>query len=125
MTRGRASLRTARSVRAALATLLVAALAGLGAACDRSPPGPGKRDAALINTVQANLSADLRIAPYAIEVRSNDGIVQLSGTVERTEIRQLAERIALESAGVCEVENAIVVRGEDTGQSTTRRSFGL
>lgn len=95
-----------------LAALVVVPLAA-GALLLACGQGPAPADV-LRNQILAELHADVRIAPYevGVEVEQVDpGRVVLSGTVERPEVKHLAETRARSVQGVDVVVNEIEVRG--------------
>jgi hyperosmotically inducible protein len=72
-------------------------------------------DAALTARVKAALIDDEAAKSREIDVKTRDGVVQLSGFVESEESRRTAEEVARSVEGVSEVRNALIVRaGERT-----------
>ena len=67
----------------------------------------GISDADITIGVQTNLAAESRLAPYTIEVKTDDGVVHLSGDVASGGDRDAAEKITLSSRGVVRVDNYI------------------
>jgi hyperosmotically inducible periplasmic protein len=67
------------------------------------------RDAALVAAVKAALAADARMKTFAIDVRANNGAVELFGTVDARVNFEKAERIAAAVDGVKSIKNHIVL----------------
>ena len=68
-------------------------------------------DTALVGSISAALSADRRTAPAPIEVRAHLGTVTLQGRVPTAEVKQAAEQIARQVAGVQNMINTLEVGG--------------
>jgi osmotically-inducible protein OsmY len=83
-------------------TILVA-----GCSMMSKPANEGIADASITSGVQANLAAEPQLHPYAIAVKTDDGVVHLSGNVATGGERDTAEKIALGSHGVVRVDNYI------------------
>ena len=104
--------------RLSLLSLLTLLFAATFAACG-SDPDP---TAALRSQILAEIHADVRIAPYEVQVdveRVDPGHVVLSGSVDRPQVRELAEQIAADVSGVDTVDNRIEVRGPRGTSSDT------
>jgi len=85
----------------ALAILTLAGCAAPGATADVS-------DAALRADVKERLTRDAFVERYDIDVRVEDGVVTLHGSVANTYEREQAAEVARKVAGVRRVENRIV-----------------
>ena len=68
--------------------------------------GPAPLDT-LAKAVRARLAADGQTKPFAIMVGSADGVVHVSGSVEKSGERDSVERIARETPGVRSVDNDV------------------
>jgi osmotically-inducible protein OsmY len=69
-------------------------------------------DATITTTVKANLASDSATKPSSltrIGVKTHEGIVNLTGTVQSFEIKERAERIARAVGGVRGVTNNLQV----------------
>lgn len=66
-------------------------------------------DAWIVTKIKAKLTADPEINPFNIDVDAVQGVVTLSGTVEKGIARDEAEKLALDTKGVREVHNEIKV----------------
>jgi hyperosmotically inducible protein len=66
-------------------------------------------DAALSSRIQAALSADSELKAANIEVKSDGGVVTLTGRAEHANVKSKASRITLAVNGVKEVRNELVV----------------
>jgi hyperosmotically inducible periplasmic protein len=75
-------------------------------------------DAAIVASVKAKLTADKLSNLVRIDVKSNDGVVTLSGTVDTPERRDRIVQLAGWTSGVKSVVNNIQVSGADTPSST-------
>jgi hyperosmotically inducible protein len=90
----------------ALATMLF--VAGVFMACSMRPAANvGITDAEITSGVDVRLAEESRLAPYEIAVRTDDGVVRLSGNVATADDRDSAEAIAAASRGVVSVDNYI------------------
>lgn len=67
----------------------------------------GISDADITSGVQSKIAAESRLAPYTINVKTDDGVVHLSGDVASGGDRDVAEKLALGSRGVVRVDNYI------------------
>jgi hyperosmotically inducible protein len=74
-------------------------------------------DAAITTKVKAKLTADPEINPFNIDVDTDEGIVTLSGTVEDSQARNEAARLARNTGGVLRVINDIKVGDKTIGES--------
>jgi hypothetical protein len=87
---------------------------GLGLAPEghRGPKGYRRTDARLREEVCDRLTDDHRVDATAIEVRVEDGVVYLRGTVADREQKRRAERIAERAHGWMDVMNELRIRRE-------------
>lgn len=88
------------------------ALLSLGACASNQTAGEAVDDAAITAKVKSKLAADPEINPFNIDVDTRDGVVTLSGTVEKAEARSEAEDLARGTDGVRRVVNNIQVGGQ-------------
>jgi osmotically-inducible protein OsmY len=109
-------MRTHQVRQLAASLLVIGALAGSVAACDwvsgREGAGDYVDDASITTSVKAKLASDAGLGTASqVGVETMQGVVQLSGFVDRAEQKTKAERIARDVKGVHGVRNDIVVRG--------------
>jgi hypothetical protein len=105
-----------------LAVLIVAGGAGPGHA---RTFGQMIDDAAIVASVKAKLTADRLSNLWGIEVKSNEGVVTLSGTVDTAERRDRIVQIAGWASGVKSVVNNIqVTAGPQPTAGTTIDATG-
>jgi hypothetical protein len=88
--------------RALQGALLIGGALVLSSACE-----PGPSDSTISREVTENLERDQDLAPYDVEVTTEDGRVTLSGRVPQEMQRSEAERIARATPGVEDVVNRI------------------
>lgn len=86
-------------------------------------PNGELKDAWLDGKIETAYALNRHLNPFSIDTRVNNGVVQLSGTVESDIDRDLAEQIALSVEGVAEVENDIEVSA-DAGAEGSGESSG-
>lgn len=73
-------------------------------------------DATITTKIEAKLTGDSQVSAYNVDVDTNDGVVRLSGEVEKPEARAEAEKLARDTEGVRRVINEITVgEGRGTG----------
>ena len=74
-----------------------------------------RNDALITTEIQSKYFASPAVKAHRIDVDTNDGVVTLSGTVERDEERGAAEQIARGVNGVSRVDNRLTIRpsGDD------------
>lgn len=101
----------------ALACVLLVAAVGVGPGHARTI-GQVIDDAAIVASVTAKLTADQLSNLVRIDVKANDGVVTLSGTVDTPERRDRIVQLASWTKGVKRVVNNVQVRGEDATPST-------
>lgn len=75
------------------------------------PANDGISDAAITSAVQLNLAAEPTLKPYGLVVKTDDGVVHLSGNVTTGRERDAAEEIAANSRGVVRVDNYVQFGG--------------
>jgi osmotically-inducible protein OsmY len=68
-------------------------------------------DKSISTKVKAQLAADSLTQAIQVEVETYNGVVQLSGFVDKPEIIQRAEEITRGVTGVKDVKNDLVIRG--------------
>jgi len=71
------------------------------------PANEGISDADITSGVKAGLAAEPRLGAYKLQVKTDDGVVHLSGNVATGGDRDVAERIAADSRGVVRVDNYV------------------
>jgi hyperosmotically inducible protein len=91
-----------------LAPLALVGLAATGCMSSR-PPSEQVSDAAITSKVKSALAGDATTNPLKVDVDTNEGVVRLSGTVEKAENRTRAEEVARHVEGVRRVVNDIQV----------------
>ncbi len=73
-------------------------------------------DATITTKIEAKLTGDSEVSAYNVDVDTNDGVVRLSGEVEKAEAKAEAEKLARDTEGVRRVINEITVgEGRSTG----------
>ncbi len=97
---------------ACLVLVAVAALVATGCATTQ-PASTQLSDAEITVKVEAKLAGDPEINPFNIDVDTNEGIVTLSGAVEKKFARDEAERLARGTEGVRDVINDIRLGSRD------------
>lgn len=70
-------------------------------------------DATIVSALRARLDADRELKPYRLGVTALDGVVTLTGRVEREAQRKRAGRLAEEIEGIESVRNLIRVGGRE------------
>lgn len=73
-------------------------------------------DSAITAKVETKLAADPEINPFNIDVDTNEGVVTLSGAVEKELARAEAERLARATDGVRDVINDITLGDRALGE---------
>lgn len=99
----------------ALAAGVLSSIALLGCASNR-PVGDQLSDAAIATKIESKLTADPEVNPFKIDVDVDEGVVRLSGTVEKEEVRAEAEDLARNTAGVVDVHNDIEIGKRGMGE---------
>lgn len=98
--------------------LWVSALLAL-AGCSATPPPSGQGDdAAITANIKAQLIASPDLSSYPIDVATSQGVVQLSGRVDRSEQRKEVERLARGTSGVRAVRDDIVIKPAQSAHAT-------
>ena len=87
---------------------LVAEATGAPAGSDTSVARP---DASIEEEIDERLAEELELDSVDVAATVTDGMVTLEGILDRTEMRDAAERCASEVAGVRAIENRIRLRG--------------
>lgn len=98
-----------------VSALALVAFLAVGCASTQSPETQIS-DSAITAKVEAKLAADPEINPFNVDVDTNEGIVTLSGAVEKSYAREEAERLAENTDGVLGVRNDITIRDRDMGE---------
>jgi len=93
----------------AIGGLALTAFLAVGCASTQSP-STQLSDSAISAKVEAKLAGDPDINPFNIDVDTNEGVVTLSGAVEKDFARDEAERLAETTEGVRDVINDVTVR---------------
>jgi hyperosmotically inducible protein len=93
--------------------LAILTVASLAACATTQPASTQLEDTAIASKVEAKLTSDPQINPFKIDVDVNEGVVRLSGSVEKPEVRAEAEKLAWDTEGVRDVVNEIKL-GERT-----------
>ena len=86
-------------------TVMLLALLAVGVGCTKAP-----NDAELTSDISSKLAADSGLAGKQLGVKSENGIVTLTGTVDNDTQREAAARYASSEAGVKQVINNITLR---------------
>jgi len=83
---------------------------GCASTATRESTGEYVDDAVITTKVKAALLGDDAVKSFAISVETNKGVVQLSGFVNNSRQKTLAERVASDVAGVTSVRNSLIVK---------------
>jgi hyperosmotically inducible protein len=75
--------------------------------CVSQPRVADREDAAITQDVRARLAADQQTNPFAITVATNAGVVNVTGSVDKSADRDSVERIARDTPGVRSVDNNV------------------
>jgi hyperosmotically inducible periplasmic protein len=89
-----------------VAVLSIAMLIGATGCVGPSPLAP-RDDVAITEAVRARLAANEQTKPFPITVGTTDGVVHVSGSVEKSADRDSVERVARETPGVRSVDNDV------------------
>jgi osmotically-inducible protein OsmY len=89
---------------------------GLGACSSTQSASTQVDDAAITTAVKTKLTADPEINSFNIDVDTDEGVVRLSGTVEKARARAEAGRLARNTPGVRAVRNDIEVGRTTAGE---------
>ena len=98
-----------RRLGATSAIVAALSMAGFVAGCSMmgKAANEGISDADITSGVEMKLAAESRLTPYKIQVKTDDGVVHLSGDVGTGGDRDVAEKVTLSSRGVVRVDNYI------------------
>jgi hyperosmotically inducible protein len=72
-------------------------------------------DATITTKIEAKMAGDPDVSAFNVDVDTNEGVVRLSGTVEKPEAKAEAEKLARGTEGVRRVINDIEVGERDMG----------
>jgi osmotically-inducible protein OsmY len=109
-------MKTAKTLKRIMAATAVAAsLAACSAISGRETAGQYVDDATISTNVRAGLLSDTGFKATQIHVETMQGVVQLSGFVDKPSDRAKAEHIAWNVKGVKDVHDDIVVRPPSNG----------
>jgi hyperosmotically inducible protein len=100
---------------ATLTAFLATALLGVGCASTQSA-STQLGDSAITTKIAAKLASDPEINPFNVDVDTNEGVVTLSGAVEKVEAREEAEKLARNTEGVRKVINDITYGSRGIGE---------
>jgi osmotically-inducible protein OsmY len=98
-----------------IAGALAASIALAGCASTQ-PAGEQLEDTAIASKVKAKLTGDPDINPFNVDVDVNEGVVRLSGKVEKAEARDEAVHHAKTTEGVVRVINDIEIGEGSLGE---------
>lgn len=74
-------------------------------------------------SVSTALALNRQLSPFKVEVRVEEGVATLRGTVEDEVDRELAEQVALNTAGITRVDNQLSLDPTLAEQAQPRQSF--
>lgn len=74
-------------------------------------------------SVSTALALNRQLSPFKVDVRVEEGVATLRGTVEDDVDRELAEQVALNTAGISRVDNQITLDPALAEQAQPRQSF--
>lgn len=97
-------------------TLALATSLAFGACASTQPAGEQLADAEIATKVKSKLTGDPEINPFNIDVDVNEGVVRLSGKVEKVEARDEAVAHARDTEGVVRVINDIEIGEGSLGE---------
>lgn len=101
------------------ATLLWTSALLILAGCSTTPPPSAQGDdAAITAQIKAQLVASPELGSFPINVATSQGVVQLSGRVDRAEQRKAIERLARGTTGVRAIRDDIVVQPPKSDKPT-------
>lgn len=86
-----------------------AAVGGYNLGKDEREPGVVMSDSAITTKIKGKYVADSVVSVFDIGVRTWEGVVTLTGSVESFVARDQADRLAKETKGVVAVNNEILV----------------
>ena len=99
-----------------VAAIFLALVVGCSGSGNR-PVEEAVTDATVASAARARLSSDEELAPYRLGVSALDGVVTLTGRVEREAQRERAGRLIEELEGIESVRNLIRVGGREPSAS--------
>jgi osmotically-inducible protein OsmY len=76
--------------------------------------GPALTDAAIADQVRSKLAADPIVKGGAIGVSVNNGVVELTGSVQGQRVQARAEKITKKVKGVKQVINRLIVKTSES-----------
>jgi osmotically-inducible protein OsmY len=88
----------------------------LGGCASTQPAGVQLKDAEIATKVKTKLAADPDVNPFNVSVDVNEGVVRLSGKVEKAEARDEAVHHAKTTEGVVRVINDIEIGKASMGE---------
>ena len=95
--------------------VLFATLAACASTAQRESTGEYLDDSVITTKVKAILIKDEHLKGFPISVRTNRGVVQLSGFVDSQKTIDTAGEVARSVGGVKSVENKLVIKKESPG----------
>jgi osmotically-inducible protein OsmY len=96
--------------------LLVASLGACALSEGRETAGQYVDDTTITARVKEAFVADPQVQAMQVNVETMQGVVQLGGFVDTTEIEKKAVALARQTPGVISVQDNIVVRGQEQKQ---------
>lgn len=99
-----------RAIKAAVLALSISVFASCAVIRGQQSASDYASDAAISTEVKAKMAADRTVAATAINVDTQQGLVQLSGFARSQAEKDRAAAIAREAKGVKSVRNDIIVR---------------
>ncbi|MGZ8097256.1 MAG: BON domain-containing protein [Methylosarcina sp.] len=93
--------------------LFVALMAGCATSSIEENTEQYLNDSAITSSVQKRIFNDPELKHLRINVETHQGVVQLSGFVDSTQISARAEELARSVKGVSDVKNSLIVKESD------------
>jgi osmotically-inducible protein OsmY len=87
-----------------------------------TPASPSRSDGEIATDIQSRFYRDGLVRGHQIHVNTDDGVVQLSGTVASDDVRRQAVNVAQGVEGVSRVDDRLTVRGEGTDRGAAERA---
>jgi hyperosmotically inducible protein len=104
--------------RGKVSILLLVGTSAVLAACSTTEPVKTQiSDDIITSKVKAKLAADPEVNPFEIDVDTQEGVVRLSGWVDKSSQRTEAEKLTRQTKGVRSVENELEVGPKSFGQT--------
>lgn len=103
-------MKTSLTIALILAGLLAGPMAACSSTSTSESTGEYIDDSAISNKVRGALIADKDLNVFQIDVTTYKGVVQLSGFVDSTSIRERAGAVAASVDGVNQVRNNLIVK---------------